>query len=178
MGIEASRAHGRLGLLFFFSSRRRHTRCSRDWSSDVCSSDPYTLRVESPKMRSKTPESDLHFVGDANRGCPAHMTVNLSQIIRRKNDLATNAGQRFCDIRCNTTSVSARAVENLRNVTRIFHTRLLVVTAIRAAVIIREGSNVHPRFFSVAPGAVKFVGTDVDDRIGVAVVGEIATAHV
>src|SRR5207245_10739211 len=25
--------------LFFFSSRRRHTRCYRDWSSDVCSSD-------------------------------------------------------------------------------------------------------------------------------------------
>src|SRR5687768_17681340 len=25
--------------LFIFSSRRRHTRCSRDWSSDVCSSD-------------------------------------------------------------------------------------------------------------------------------------------
>src|SRR3989449_5632287 len=25
--------------MFFFSSRRRHTRCSRDWSSDVCSSD-------------------------------------------------------------------------------------------------------------------------------------------
>src|SRR5207302_6835938 len=24
---------------FFFSSRRRHTRCLRDWSSDVCSSD-------------------------------------------------------------------------------------------------------------------------------------------
>src|SRR2546422_4263595 len=26
-------------IVFFFSSRRRHTRCSRDWSSDVCSSD-------------------------------------------------------------------------------------------------------------------------------------------
>src|SRR5690606_19377652 len=26
-------------LCFFFSSRRRHTRFSRDWSSDVCSSD-------------------------------------------------------------------------------------------------------------------------------------------
>src|SRR2546429_260187 len=25
--------------MFFFASRRRHTRCSRDWSSDVCSSD-------------------------------------------------------------------------------------------------------------------------------------------
>src|SRR6266498_5703787 len=29
----------RRSSLFFFSSRRRHTRCGRDWSSDVCSSD-------------------------------------------------------------------------------------------------------------------------------------------
>src|SRR6266403_4834346 len=31
----------RLGFIcfFFFSSRRRHTRSLRDWSSDVCSSD-------------------------------------------------------------------------------------------------------------------------------------------
>src|SRR6266699_1799940 len=28
-----------MNWLFFFSSRRRHTRCGRDWSSDVCSSD-------------------------------------------------------------------------------------------------------------------------------------------
>src|SRR5205814_6382215 len=27
--------------VFFFSSRRRHTRCLSDWSSDVCSSDLY-----------------------------------------------------------------------------------------------------------------------------------------
>src|SRR5690606_40970015 len=31
---------------FFFSSRRRHTRFSRDWSSDVCSSDlPIQVRM-------------------------------------------------------------------------------------------------------------------------------------
>src|SRR4249920_1467329 len=29
----------RLTFIVFFSSRRRHTRCGRDWSSDVCSSD-------------------------------------------------------------------------------------------------------------------------------------------
>src|ERR671911_593531 len=29
----------RIFLLFFFSSRRRHTRLQGDWSSDVCSSD-------------------------------------------------------------------------------------------------------------------------------------------
>src|SRR5690625_6406126 len=28
-----------MNSLFFFSSRRRHTRWPRDWSSDVCSSD-------------------------------------------------------------------------------------------------------------------------------------------
>src|SRR2546422_1497047 len=34
------------GVVFFFSSRRRHTRCSRDWSSDVCSSD-----LSEPRMQ-------------------------------------------------------------------------------------------------------------------------------
>src|ERR1035438_10643765 len=29
----------RASFVFFFSSRRRHTRCLSDWSSDVCSSD-------------------------------------------------------------------------------------------------------------------------------------------
>src|SRR2546429_8210800 len=32
-------------MFFFFSSRRRHTRCSRDWSSDVCSSDLYATEA-------------------------------------------------------------------------------------------------------------------------------------
>src|SRR5207245_3223543 len=41
-----------------FSSRRRHTRCYRDWSSDVCSSDLLTgvlaaqLEQEEAKLRS------------------------------------------------------------------------------------------------------------------------------
>src|SRR6266542_3251664 len=32
-------------MFFFFSSRRRHTRCYRDWSSDVCSSDLSTFEI-------------------------------------------------------------------------------------------------------------------------------------
>src|SRR3712207_8365149 len=35
-------------LFFFFSSRRRHTRYWRDWSSDVCSSD---LSPDWPEIR-------------------------------------------------------------------------------------------------------------------------------
>src|SRR5437868_15222756 len=36
--MNSSAYAGRFNL-FFFSSRRRHTRSKRDWSSDVCSSD-------------------------------------------------------------------------------------------------------------------------------------------
>src|SRR5204862_988827 len=39
----ASSRFSGLWSLFFFSSRRRHTRSLRDWSSDVCSSDLLTL---------------------------------------------------------------------------------------------------------------------------------------
>src|SRR5205814_5157643 len=35
---------------FFFSSRRRHTRCLSDWSSDVCSSD-LTLQLLNERHR-------------------------------------------------------------------------------------------------------------------------------
>src|SRR2546426_6617719 len=34
-----------MSTIFFFSSRRRHTRLQGDWSSDVCSSDLYFRRV-------------------------------------------------------------------------------------------------------------------------------------
>src|SRR5437899_12993943 len=37
--------------VFFFSSRRRHTRCLSDWSSDVCSSDLSNLGLRD-EMRS------------------------------------------------------------------------------------------------------------------------------
>src|SRR5437899_5300714 len=36
--------HRFLLRFFFFSSRRRHTRCLSDWSSDVCSSDLLSCR--------------------------------------------------------------------------------------------------------------------------------------
>src|SRR5699024_12045419 len=39
---------------FFFSSRRRHTRSKRDWSSDVCSSDlAYQAKLTQQKLCSQ-----------------------------------------------------------------------------------------------------------------------------
>src|SRR4051812_49727463 len=48
---------------FFFSSRRRHTRLTCDWSSDVCSSDLLDrdgqVRLLHPVSVSRTPLTDL-----------------------------------------------------------------------------------------------------------------------
>src|SRR2546422_6380418 len=48
---------------FFFSSRRRHTRCSRDWSSDVCSSD----LVGAPALAKVTPKRLTDTIAHARR---------------------------------------------------------------------------------------------------------------
>src|SRR5256885_5335791 len=41
-------------VLFFFSSRRRHTRLQGDWSSDVCSSDLTTTLTRSHLLHNVT----------------------------------------------------------------------------------------------------------------------------
>src|SRR5690606_40497673 len=56
--------------LFFFSSRRRHTRFSRDWSSDVCSNsilmtglmNPMGFQIDEENLNLiyKQPYSDLY----------------------------------------------------------------------------------------------------------------------
>src|SRR5699024_12133542 len=47
-------------LFFFFSSRRRHTRSKRDWSSDVCSSD---LGFGLYAVEEKTNNEFIGFIG-------------------------------------------------------------------------------------------------------------------
>src|SRR3989442_1812674 len=48
---------------FFFSSRRRHTRCGRDWSSDVCSSDLPKTRIDVTRVRAGCLFEDLKTAG-------------------------------------------------------------------------------------------------------------------
>src|SRR2546429_4628020 len=55
--------------VFFFSSRRRHTRCSRDWSSDVCSSDlvlPGKVEWACKKMKRTDYQNNLQTMDDMN----------------------------------------------------------------------------------------------------------------
>src|SRR3712207_8082739 len=48
-------------IFFFFSSRRRHTRYWRDWSSDVCSSDLPIFSSRSFMVSGLTFKSLMHF---------------------------------------------------------------------------------------------------------------------
>src|SRR5690606_40080009 len=53
---------------FFFSSRRRHTRFSRDWSSDVCSSDlaPVLAGIERARDRGIAVKLNAVLIQDYN----------------------------------------------------------------------------------------------------------------
>src|SRR6266550_6841301 len=68
-----------LFVFFFFSSRRRHTSCSRDWSSDVCSSD-----LERVSMRA-TDTSVTPF--DRSTGASRSTTVMGSAVKAATEDL-------------------------------------------------------------------------------------------
>src|SRR5690606_6086814 len=58
----------------FFSSRRRHTRFSRDWSSDVCSSDldsRYTATTWASSSTTATTPLRLPSMGRSGKSMPA-----------------------------------------------------------------------------------------------------------
>src|SRR3712207_7002677 len=74
----------RYSTSFFFSSRRRHTRYWRDWSSDVCSSDlddrgAAVHRARHGRRRRGVPRrSEERRVGEEgrSRGAPYHLKKN------------------------------------------------------------------------------------------------------
>src|SRR3712207_7288876 len=53
-------AHNFLHWFFFFSSRRRHTRYWRDWSSDVCSSDLGLAGERKSRHRGQAEQQQAH----------------------------------------------------------------------------------------------------------------------
>src|SRR5256885_11430705 len=75
-------------MLFFFSSRRRHTRLQGDWSSDVCSSDlatAYVLRYG---------EFDFDIIPNLIRKLQRARLLTLEPKSRLRQALARNRGQR------------------------------------------------------------------------------------
>src|SRR5690606_40045947 len=80
-------------LIFFFSSRRRHTRFSREWSSDVCSSDltdPRLAALEQtlPDLRLLTDAADLEPYGRdwTRRWTPAPLAIALPTTVEQRSE--------------------------------------------------------------------------------------------
>src|SRR5206468_7394115 len=70
--------------VFFFSSRRRHTRSDRDWSSDVCSSDLWEAAVkahaEKQRVRGQVTQSIKGgFIVDVN-GVAGFLPASLADL--------------------------------------------------------------------------------------------------
>src|SRR2546429_2582001 len=87
-------------VIFFFSSRRRHTRCSRDWSSDVCSSDlneKMPLDVETAYkflVAQPTVSAGILVVGGASCGVnqSVHLAMKHPEIDRKSTRLNSSHG--------------------------------------------------------------------------------------
>src|SRR5207245_4944682 len=81
---------------FFFSSRRRHTRCYRDWSSDVCSSD---LR----QRFSSVCNGRAHQIRAGLADLLRNLVENLMPFARRKASPAIQIGRASCRERVEST---------------------------------------------------------------------------
>src|SRR5262245_63760339 len=68
---------------FFFSSRRRHTRCLSDWSSDVCSSD----LAQDLEDVSRKPVIIEHLTKPCRTKCHDHSPARLAHERLIKRDL-------------------------------------------------------------------------------------------
>src|SRR5207247_4132803 len=69
--------------LFFFSSRRRHTRSTRDWSSDVCSSDLHA-RSRTAFGRNHRPRSSSAWLRSEERRVGKSVDLGGRRIIKKK----------------------------------------------------------------------------------------------
>src|SRR5882757_11113775 len=67
-------------MVFFFSSRRRHTRYWRDWSSDVCSSDLALIaaQVAAPAQAEEAADDDEPFDAEIGRAsCRERVEISV-----------------------------------------------------------------------------------------------------
>src|SRR5690606_3332902 len=100
-------------LIFFFSSRRRHTRFSRDWSSDVCSSD---LRRPTPTARgSRSAQASRaqSFPGALLGGNRISVLALLGIFYVRLHVLPSQAGKPLCDLKQPRKNITGLLAERL-----------------------------------------------------------------
>src|SRR5438045_9794305 len=80
---------------FFFSSRRRHTRCLSDWSSDVCSSDlksPSFSIIPRIRINGSRSSRHRHLRSEERRVGKECRSRRLPEDVKKQDNLARAAG--------------------------------------------------------------------------------------
>src|SRR2546422_6291324 len=100
-------------MFFFFSSRRRHTRCSRDWSSDVCSSDLVGLESQVPGIykRNLPPLTSKYGFNDHE--------VEFFAIHIEADEVHGERGYQIVERHSDTAERRAQALEQVRQATEM-----------------------------------------------------------
>src|SRR5207245_4046961 len=90
-------------LSFFFSSRSRHTRCYRDWSSDVCSSDLDAIHLRQSIIQRKQVWFDivdgfqrLEAIRDQERLIGSLLLNSLNEQLTNINIVLNEIGRASC----------------------------------------------------------------------------------
>src|SRR5206468_10118678 len=92
---------GLLLIPFFFSSRRRHTRSDRDWSSDVCSSDLAAVPcICKAKMLAR--QTETHYVFSVYR---VERRNKSASVERNHPESMTKIGRASCRERVESSEV-------------------------------------------------------------------------
>src|SRR6266508_5663354 len=110
-------------IFFFFSSRRRHTRWPRDWSSDVCSSDLQALKVYAGPDVSQAEfmKACAEAARDARDAEIAKKTATIDRQIKTLEDKLNREGR---ELREDEAELSHRKMEeagtHLENLTGLF----------------------------------------------------------
>src|SRR5205814_3069806 len=87
---------------FFFSSRRRHTRCLSDWSSDVCSSDLETVDATEVDEGAEVDDRRDHALADLallqlDQEVLADLALRLFQVgAAGEHDVVAEIGRASC----------------------------------------------------------------------------------
>src|SRR5699024_11742661 len=78
---------------FFSSSRRRHTRSKRDWSSDVCSSDLNGMGMDDTALQNVF--DPFFTTKEAKKGTGLGLSVSLGIAVAHEGDISvvSNVGQ-------------------------------------------------------------------------------------
>src|SRR5436305_6296972 len=98
-------------VYFFFSSRRRHTRCGRDWNSDVCSSDLDAMLVVADQRaagiggerglagaRQAEEDRSIAVRADVRRAVHRHDAVDGQQIVRSEERRVGKEGRTWWEL--------------------------------------------------------------------------------